>query len=214
MRRRSSTVRNLYEQVFKTFTLPGVFSRVLGEPETNGIWIIQGAEKNGKTWFALLLSAVLQAIVRTKLWYISGEEGKGKTFVDAMKRAKIDPQSHKNIVFDKYIPLEMIRERLRKRKAPEVVLLDNTTVYKDELTLKALMALTEEFPDVLFIFLAHEEKGELYTTAAKNVRRLADIIFQVKGLTAFVGGRCPGGAITVDEQKAELYWGTEITQET
>jgi hypothetical protein len=107
----------------------------------------------------------------------------------------------------------MICERLRKRKAPKVVVLDNTTVYKDELQLKTLMALTEEFPDVLFIFLAHEEKGELYTTAAKNVRRLADIIFQVKGLTAFVSGRCPGGTVTVDEHKAELYWGTEINNE-
>jgi hypothetical protein len=210
---RSSTIKNLYDQVFKTFTLPGIFGRVLGEPEKNGIWIIQGPEKNGKTWFALLLAAVLQAIVKTKLWYISGEEGKGKTFVDAMKRAKLDPQTHKNIQLDKYIPLQMIRERLHKRKAPEVVVIDNTTVYKDELTLKALMALTEEFQDVLFIFLAHEEKGELYTTAAKNVRRLADIIFQIKGLTAFVSGRCPGGAITVDEHKAELYWGTEITNE-
>src|ERR1044072_887648 len=102
--RRSSTVRNLYDQVFKTFTLPGIFGRVLGDPETNGIWIIQGPEKNGKTWFALLLAVVLQAI--TRVWYISGEEGKGKTFVDAMKRAKIDPQTHRNILFDKYIPLE------------------------------------------------------------------------------------------------------------
>jgi len=209
--RRSSTVKNLYDQVFKTFTLPGIFGRVLGEPETNGIWIIQGAEKNGKTWFALLLSAVLQVI--TRVWYISGEEGKGKTFVDAVKRARIDPQTHKNILFDAYIPLEVVREKLRKRKAPKVVIIDNTTRYKDELTLKALTTLTDEFPAVLFIFLAHEEKGELVTTAAKNVRRWADIIFQVKGLTAFVSGRCPGGAVTVDEHKAELYWGTEITEQ-
>ena len=210
---RGSTVRNMYDQVFKTITLPGIFGRVLGEPEANGIWIIQGEEKNGKTWFALLLSAVLQALDKVRVWYISGEEGKGKTFVDSMKRARIDPQTHKDILFDKYLPLEYIRDRLRKRQAPKVVVLDNATVYKDELTLKALMALTEDYPEVLFIILAHIEKGELYTTAAKNVRRLADIIFDVKGLTAFVSGRCPGGVVTVNEQKAELYWGTEITNE-
>jgi hypothetical protein len=211
--RRSCTVRNLYDQVFKTFTLPGIFGRVLGEPETNGIWIIQGPEKNGKTWFALLLAAVLQQITTHKVWYISGEEGKGKTFVDAMKRAKIDPQTHKNILFDAYIPFNLILERLRKRKAPEVVIVDNATKYKDELRQKVITTLNDEFTNVLFIFLAHEEKGELVTSAAKDIRRWASIIFQVKGLTAFVSGRCPGGTVTVDEKKAELYWGTEITNE-
>jgi hypothetical protein len=208
--RRSSTVKNLYDQVFKTFTLPGIYGRALGEPETNGFWIIQGAEKNGKTWFALMLSAVLQTI--TRVWYISGEEGKSKSFVDAVKRARIDPQTHRNILFDGYIPLQVIRERLPKRKAPKVVVIDNTTRYKDELSFKALVALTDDFPNVLFIFLAHEEKGELVGTPAKNVRRWAKVIFQVTGLTATVSGRCPGGKIAVDEQKAQLYWGTEITE--
>jgi hypothetical protein len=84
---------------------------------------------------------------------------------------------------------------------------DNVTVYKEELKQKKLLELKEKYPDVLFVFLAHEERGEPYTSAAKLIRRLAKIIVYVEGLQATVSGRCVGGTYTINEDKAKLCWG-------
>jgi len=60
------------------------------------------------------------------------------------------------------------------------------------------------------IFLAHEEKREPYTATAKLCKKLAKIIVHIEGLTAFISGRCPGGTITINEQTAMLYHGSQI----
>lgn len=205
---RSLSIRNIFDQVFSTFPFTGLWERAMGRPETNGYWLIWGMEKNGKTWFALMLASMLSAFA--KVLYISGEEGTDKAFTEACQRAKLDP-SNRNIHFKEYIPLTEIRDRLKKRKGPKIVIIDNITIYADELTRTVMTNLKSEFPDVLFIFLAHEEKGQPYTSAATLCKKLAKIIIHVKGLTGFVSGRCPGGQLTVDEHKSELYWGTEIT---
>ena len=206
---RSLSVRNLYDKKFNQFEFDGLYQRAFGHPESNGIWIIWGREKNGKTWWALKLADYLSR--KTKVLYISAEEGTGMDFVSACKRAGIST-SNSQLKFEEYLSIDELKAKLQSRKSAKVVLLDNCTIYADELRATALRQLIKDYPDKLFILIAHEEKREPYTALAKLARKLAKIIMHVQGLTAHISGRCPGGVISIDENKSALYWGSEINQ--
>lgn len=201
---RTLTVRNLYEKKFSTFPFDGLFARAMGTPETDGAWIIWGQEKNGKTWFALKLAEYMSKFRRSL--YVSAEEGTGMAFVEAAKRARINVENP-NLHFLEYISIEELDEKLSKRKAPSVIFLDNITIYADELKGGKFRWLINKHSDKLFIFLAHEEDKQPYTSTGKLCKKLAKIIVHVVGLSAHVSGRCPGGIINIDEEKAALYWG-------
>ncbi|ADY51546.1 AAA ATPase [Pseudopedobacter saltans DSM 12145] len=201
---------NVLDKKFKTFdTLKGVWRDVLGTPTRGGIWIIYGNEKNGKTWFALSLFLTLAKIV--KCLYVSAEEGISQHFQNTLQRIGL-PSDLKKLLYYEYLEIELIEEVLKQRNAPKVVFLDNATVYADELKNGKLRELQRQYPNVLFIIIAHEDSGEPYTATAKLAKRLADVIIRVTGLTAFVFGRCPGGEIYVDEEKAQLYHGVKIEE--
>jgi hypothetical protein len=203
---RALSTRDMYSIKHSSFDLEGVWLDAMGSPETFGAWLIWGAEKNGKTWVTLMLSDMLSHL--KKVLYISGEEGTGSAFVDALKRAKISP-TNSRLKFRPYEPLPDLYKRLKMRDAAKIVILDNITVYNQELKNGALYKLLQDFPDVLFIFLAHEERGEPYTATAKLVKKLAKIIVHVQGLACIVGGRCKGGRLIIDEERALLYHGHE-----
>lgn len=200
---RTMSLNILYRKVFKTFPLSGVWLDVLGTPEVNGAWIVYGPEKNGKTWFSLLLADMLSKI--TNVLYISAEEGLGYGFVEACKRARLE--TRKGLQFAEYIGLDELNQKLKRQRSPKVVFIDNITVYNDELKNGALRRLLKDHPSVLFVFIAHEEKGEPYTATAKLAKKIASIIFHVQGLTAIVHGRCPGGILYVDQDKAKIIHG-------
>lgn len=201
---RTLSIKNLYDKKHKSFQFDGVLADVMGSPSINGAWIIWGAEKNGKTWFALKLADILSH--HGKVLYISAEEGTGKEFVESCKRAKISA-SNASLNFMEYEPVTDLNDRLSKKKAARIVIIDNITIYAEEFKGGGFRKLLEDHPDCLFIFLAHEDRGEPYTATAKLCRRLAKIIVHVEGLACTVSGRCPGGRLVIDEEKAALYHG-------
>lgn len=207
---RARTIRNIYDKKFRTIPLEGEWAKAMGQPEHNGLWLIFGKDKNGKTWIAIKLADVLSEFDR--ILYVSAEEGIAKAFRDTLLRVGLDA-NNRRIHFDEYIPIEELKEKLAKRKSARVIVLDNATIYSDELKGGGLSALIKAFPEKLFILLAHEERNEPYTAPAKLAHKLAKIIVHVKGLTCQVYGRCPGGILTIDESKSALYWGTQIHKE-
>lgn len=204
---RTRTLKALYTQEFDSYDFDGVYKEVFGQPERDGAWMIWGMEKNGKTWTALDLANYFSRFVRTL--YVSAEEGIGKNFVQSIKRAKIDP-ANRQLKFVEYITLDELDVILGKRRAFKVVFLDNMTIYNEEMKYGRLKDLLKKHRNVLFVILAHEERGEPYTSGAKLLSKLAKVIIHVEGLKANVSGRCPGGNMIIDEQKAQLCWGTEI----
>lgn len=203
---RALTAKNLLEKTYDTFNFSGIWLEVFGTPTTSGIWLIYGKEKNGKTWGTLLIANYLTSF--EKVLYVSAEEGTDMEFQAAIKRAKISDKN-KNIHFIEYEPIEDLYVRLRRRKAPKVVVLDNLTIYNAELRGKGITQLKQDFPNVLFILVAHEERNKPYTAAAQMASKLAKVIIRVPGLQLNVGGRCPGGKLMIDENKALLYHGTK-----
>ena len=155
-----------------------------------------------------MLFAQFLSTVETVL-YISAEEGLGLTFQEVIMRANFDPKNKKFKAYG-YLPLAELRESLKKRYAPKLVFIDNVTFYSDELKNGGLLELLKEIPDKLFVFLAHEERGEPYTATAKMIKRMADRIVRVQGLVATVGGRTTGGQFVIDQEKAMILHGSEI----
>lgn len=204
---RALTVQNLYSKKYKTYEFSGIFKDVFGHPSISGIWIIYGKDKNGKTWGTLLIVDYLSQF--TKIWYISAEEGTDMEFQAAAKRANIDPKN-RNIHFSEYVSIDDIKARLKARKAPKVVVIDNLSMYKGELTSEGVKQLKLEFPKTHFIMVAHEERGQPYTAAAVMAKKLAKVIIRAQGLTLLIGGRVPGGNVMIDENKSMLYHGQEI----
>ena len=205
------TVKNIYDKHYDILKTSGIWREVLGETEANGAWLIKGLEKNGKTWLALLAAKMLSENYR--VLYISAEEGVGKAFRDTLKRIGVDT-SERNIHFLEYEDKESLEMRLKKRKSAEVVIVDNMTIYNEEFKGNALRMFLSEFRNKLFIFLAHEERGEPYTASAKMVQKLAKVIYKVKGLAVTVSGRIPGGTLIIDETKAQLFHGNSIKNES
>jgi KaiC/GvpD/RAD55 family RecA-like ATPase len=206
---RAISTKTLFEKTYKIFEFTGVWLKLLGKISKGGIWIIYGDEKNGKTTLALQLAEYLSSF--ENVWYISAEEGTGKEFQDSAKRANVNPTNSK-IKWSEYTDIEELEEKLSKRQSPKICFIDNATVYVDDLKNGVLRRILRDYPNITFIMLAHMEKNEPYTATSKLANKLAKVIIRVEGLTAFVSGRCPGGILTINEQTAMLYHGSQIKQ--
>lgn len=203
------TLHNLYKKKFKTMPFDGIYKEVFGTPTIGGLWLIYGAEKHGKTWGALLLAEYLSRF--EKVLYVSAEQGIDKEFQDAIKRANLTADN-KRLHFLEYEPIEEVKVLLKRRRAPKIAVLDNLTIYNEELRAKGVKELMQEFSNVTFLCVAHMERNKPYTATAMMASKLAKVLIRVEGLTMTVGGRVPGGILTIDEEKAALYHGQKITE--
>ena len=150
---RSIPISKLYNQKHKDLIVSGMWKDVFGTPELGGIWLIWGNEKNGKTWYSLKLSEHLSE--RYKVLYLSAEQGLRKSFKEACLRAQLDSKN-KKLVFDNYMTLNALKDKLIRRRSADIIFIDNVSVYQDELKYGGLCQLTTEFPQKLFVLIAHE----------------------------------------------------------
>jgi KaiC/GvpD/RAD55 family RecA-like ATPase len=205
---RALSIKNLYDKAFNFMPFEGVWKETLGRQTRSGIWLVYGFEKNGKTTFSLMLANYLSSIER--VLYVSAEEGADDAFVDTCRRAGVD-YGNKSLRFWEYSTIDELLERLGSRKAEKIVFVDNLFVYRKEITEDTLIRLKREYPDTLFVFIAHEEKGEAYPGNAESCRKLAKVVFRVQGMAVEIGGRGgAGGTITVDHERALIYHGSKI----
>jgi thymidine kinase len=207
---RTYTVRQILDRKIKKMDLDGIWLEMFGEPESGGkVWIIYGAEKNGKTWFAMLFAFYLS--LKEPVLYVSAEEGLGASFQEVIDRANFDTKNKKFKAYG-YMSLAEMKEYLSRKYSPKKVFIDNVTFYQEELKNGGLQDLVSANPDKTFIFLAHEDRGEPYTSQAKMIKRMADRIIRVQGLVATVGGRVKGGQYIIDQEKAMLLNGSNIIE--
>ena len=203
---RSLTTRNiLSKKPGAIVALEGALSDAIGEPERKGCWLVYGAEKNGKTWFSLMLAKALAQHERVA--YISAEEGTDKSFTDNCQRAGITATD--NILWDEYMSVDDIIVKFKKPRTPNIIFIDNMTMYADELLPGELKKrLVDALPRKLFVFLAHEERNSPYPAVARMAKKLAKVIVHVVGLKAIIASRfSAGGELVIDKEKCALFWG-------
>lgn len=201
--------KNVLNARFKVADFTGKWLESFGRPELRGAWIIYGESGSGKTHFALQLLKYLSGFV-DRVVYDTLEQGLSLSFQNAWKDAAMHEVGSRVIVLAKE-PIQELRERLRKRKSPDVVVIDSITALVG-FTRPIFMGLINEFPDKLFIFIAHEENNKPYPSIAQHVRKLSEVKIRVEGYKAFVttrfqGENGEGGSdFVIWEQGANEYW--------
>jgi hypothetical protein len=206
--------KNVTDAKFKFADFEGSWLASFGKPELSGVWIIYGGSGSGKTHFALGLIKYLSGFVG-KVAYNTLEQGTGTkvrgSFQDAWKECSMDEIGSKIVVLPRE-PIEEMRERLRKRKSPDIVVIDSITALIG-FTRAVFAELVEEFPNKLFIFLAHEENRRPYPTIAAHIRKWSEIKIRVEGYKAFVTTRFRGGTgsdFVIWDKGAQEYWAENL----
>ncbi len=166
----------------------GEWLRAIGSPELTGTWIIWGNSANGKTRFALQLAKYLAKFARVA--FNSLEEG----LSDSLKNGVIATgmtEVQNNILFLDKESIEELKERLRKRRSPDIVIIDS--LQYTGLTYEQYKRLRDEFRHKLFIFISHGEGREPKGNVGKSIRYDANVKIAVIGYVAYPQSRYGGG---------------------
>jgi len=207
--KRLKSIGNLYSKKFDTISWQTEeYREAFPEVETSGCWLIWGSEKNGKTRFALMLANELSK-TGMRVMYVTAEEGFSKSFVENCEKSGLEIKNRR-IQFEEYIEYKELETRLEKRNSPDVIFLDNATVYEDEIKKVIFKSLLKKFNRKLFILIAHAERYEPYTALARFCRKLSNVAVYVEGLRCNVSGRLPDATLNIDAEKAQIYHGNEL----
>lgn len=203
--KRAVSVRQLLDKKFKVIPLSPLWERFIGIPEANGVWFIWGHSGHGKSRFLMMLAKELA--IHGKVVFNTLEEGARLSMQKNLKASGIvdEPEIMKNLQFLDREPIDELKERLRRKKSPNFVIIDSYQY--TGLSKLQYIKLKEEFPEVLFIFNSHAEGKEPQGQTAKFVRYDADIKIRVEGFKAFPGSRLGGGEpYIIWEEGAKKYW--------
>ena len=212
---RSISNKNVLAAQFETAEFTGAYLASFGRPELRGAWIIWGGSGSGKTTFTLMLCKYLAGFRRVA--YDSLEQGLSLSLQKAWERVAME-EAGSNIILLNKEDLPELRARLRKRKSPEIIVIDSVQ-YLTKFYMQQFKELKAEFPNKLFIFISQADKAEKDPDGyvAKKIRYDADIKIRVEGYKAFVTTRYEdsekgeGGAdFIIWEKGAADYWAQQI----
>ena len=212
---RAISNKNVLAAQFETADFDGPFLASFGRPELRGGWLIWGDSGSGKTTFTLQLCKYLAGFRRVA--YDSLEQGLSLSLQKAWERVGM-AEAGSNIILLNKEDLPELRARLRKRKSPEIIVIDSLQ-YLDKFYMKQFKDLKAEFPDKLFVFISQADKAGKDPDGyiAKKIRYDADIKIKVEGFKAFVTTRYEdrdkgegGEDFIIWEQGANDYWAEQI----
>lgn len=210
---RAISNKNVCDARFEVAEFTGAWLESFGKPELRGAWIIYGESGCGKTHFALMLLKYLTDF-RPKGAYDTLEQGLSLSFQNAWRDAKMEQVGSKVIVLHKE-PIEELRVRLNKKRSPDIIIIDSITALVG-FTRPQFSKLMNDYPDKLFIFIAHEENGKPYPSIAQHVRKLSEVKIKVEGFKAFFTTRFRGDngegetPFVIWERGASEYWADKL----
>lgn len=202
---RAVSIEQLYNKKRKLMEFDNEWLASFGKPEQKGAWIIWAESGSGKTTFVAQLCKYLTRFGRVA--YNSLEEGDSESMKLAFKRVGMEEVKRKIILLDRE-PIEELKERLRKHKAPQMVVIDS--LQYSQLSYKDYIALKNEFDSTLFIFISHAEGKQPAGRVGKSIRYDVAVKVRVEGYRAFVVSRYGGGeSYTIWAEGAAKYFGEE-----
>lgn len=207
--RRGLKASQIKQMRFNTVDLPGEWKEALGTPELNGSWIVYGASGNGKSTFLIEMAKTLSAFAKVAI--NSLEEGVRCSLQQKIIDLRVSDDH--DILFLRPETLSELRIRLKKRRAPRIVIIDSLQYFMKSpedtrpIDTSDYWDLMQEFPDVLFIFNSHMDGNLPAGSTAKKIQYHSDIKIKVDHFVAFVISRYgEGGSYTVWMEGAQKYW--------
>lgn len=207
--RRAISNKNILEATFDVMPFEGKWLDSFGKPERAGSWLVYGGSGTGKTTFMLQLGKYLSGF--GKVAYNSLEQGLSKSFKTAWERVGMEDAGSNIIMLNKE-SLAEVRERLSKKRSPDVVIIDSVH-YWLHFGQADYMKLLDDFKSKLFVFVAHEKNNEPRGSVAQYIMYNSDVKIRTMGYKAFVTTRFQdddngeGGAdYVIWEQGANDYW--------
>lgn len=195
---------------FKAVEFEGDWLRSFGRPELSGSWLVYGGSGSGKTTFMLQLAKYLTNFSRVA--YDSIEQGLTLSFQKAWERTNMIEVGNRFTLIEKESTKKEIWDRMAKRNSPNVLIIDSVN-YMQDLNKKEYINLLSNFPNKLFIFVAHEKNKQPMGMLANFIRYNSDIKIHVEGYKAFITTRFEdrekdegGIPYTIWEQGARDYW--------
>lgn len=212
---RAISNKNVLAAQFETADFDGPFLASFGRPELRGAWIIWGGSGSGKTTFTLQLCKYLSKFRRVA--YDSLEQGLSLSLQKAWERVEM-AEAGTNVILLSKEALPELRKRLKKRKSPEIIIIDSLQ-YLRGFNFDAFTKLKDEFPDKLFIFISQAKGVNPKGNLGEAIRYDAEIKICVEGYKAFVTTRYEdpskgeGGAdFVIWEQGAAEYWADKLSK--
>lgn len=201
--KRAISVDQLEKKKFKTMRFDGAFAQSVGdEVERSGSWIIYGDSGHGKTTFTLMVGKYLTKFGRVA--YNTIEEGARLTFQKAIKRQKFTiKEKRKFFILSESI--EELKERLRKQKSPDIIIIDS--LQYSFLTKREYKALIDEFSTKLFIWISHADGKKPKGNLARDVEYHSDVKIRVEGFKALLKSRYGGTEdFIISKERSATYW--------
>lgn len=186
--KRALTVNDIKSFKPHKLEFDGQWLKAIGSPELTGTWIIWGNSANGKTRFALQLAKYLAKFARVA--FNSLEEGLSDTLRNGVIATGMTEVQH-NILFLDKEPIDELKERLRKRRSPDIVIIDS--LQYTGLTYEQYKRLRDEFRQKLFIFISHAEGRDPKGNVGKSIRYDANVKIPIIGYVAYPQSRYGGG---------------------
>ena len=199
------SVYTLYNKKRNLLPLKGKWRDAFGTPELRGSWFIWGESASGKTTLILEICKMLTPFSR--VLYNSLEEGDSESFKLSLQKVKMEEVGTQFLFLDKE-PIATLMIRLRRHKAPKVVVIDS--IQYAQMSVKQYHDMLKEFPDTLFIINSHAEGKQPEGKVAKKIRYDAMIKIYVVGYVAFCKSRYlkeKSVPIVIWPEEAEKYHG-------
>jgi len=194
--KRALSISDIQSYKPKVLDFQGGWLASFGCPEVTGAWIIWGPSSSGKTRLALMMAKYMARFDRVA--YDSLEEGLSKSMKDSIMQVGMGEVARNFILLDKE-PISELKERLRKRKSPRIVILDS--IQYTGLTYADYISLKEEFRNKLFILISHADGREPKGNVAKSIRYDANVKISVDRYRAEIQSRYGGGEPLIIWQK-------------
>lgn len=207
---RAVSVTQLMTKKRHLLPFEGAWLDSFGTPELGGSWLIHGDSGGGKTRLALQLCKYLTKFGRVA--YNSMEEGDSESMRLAFAEVGMEEVKRRIVLLDNE-PIAELRERLRKRKSADIVVIDS--VQYSGMSYAEYKELRGEFRSKLLIIVSHA-KGRLPDgKVAEKIRFDSFVKIYVAGYTAFVTSRYKTGTpvpFVIWKEEAEKCWGDKIKQ--
>ncbi|MDR3226820.1 MAG: ATP-binding protein [Prevotellaceae bacterium] len=182
---RALSNNNVLDAKFNVADFGGEWLASFGRPELRGSWIVFGGSGSGKTTFMLMLGKYLTKF--TNVAYNSLEQGLSLSLKKAWERVGMENAGNKIILLEKE-SLKDLRTRLRKKRSPDVILIDSLHYWLG-FKMSDYMSLVGDFRNKLFVFCAHEQNKEPKGGVAQYIRYNSDVKIHVEGYKAYITTR-------------------------